>query len=161
MPPKVMSGARGKLGIYDPSTNEVTVVGLFSSVSYGVIYDVQPAYILGRYSPAALEYTSQEPVNMTCNGWRVIGHGPHRDAKVPRLSDLILHDYLEMAVMDRQLEAGGGDSRIAKIRGIRPSGYTTGLSARQLEDMTTTYTGMLVDDESTTNVEGPGATELP
>lgn len=161
MPPKVMTGARGKLGIYDPSTNEVSVMGIFSSVSYGLQYDVQPAYILGRYSPAALEYTSQEPVNVTCSGWRVIGHGPHRDGKVPRLQELLTHEYLELAVIDRQLETGSADARIGKIRGLRPTGYTTGLTARQLEEMTTTYVGLLIDDESTTNVEGPGSTELP
>lgn len=161
MPPKVMTGARGKLGIFDPSTNTVEIVGLFSSVSYGLIYDVQPAYILGAYAPAALEYTSQEPVNVTCSGWRSIGHGPHKTARVPRLSDLIFQDSLELAVIDRLLETGGADARIAKIREVKPTGYTTALTARQLEEMTSTYVGRLIDDEDTTNTEGAGAASLP
>jgi hypothetical protein len=46
--PKVMSGARAKFGIVDPATGKARYLGIFNNVSYGLTYDAQPAYILGR-----------------------------------------------------------------------------------------------------------------
>lgn len=159
--PKVMNGARATLGVYDPATGTFKAVGIFNNVSYGLTYDAQPVYILGRYSPAEIDYTSQEPVSITASGWRVIEHGPHVDAAIPKLQDLLTHEYLELAVSDRQRAAGGADGRIAKFRQVRPTGYSTTISARQLEEVTCTFMAILVDDESTTNAEGFGSTELP
>lgn len=156
MTPKVMSGARAKLAIVDPATQQASVVGIFNNVSYGLVYDTQPAYILGRYSASEIDYTGMEPVQITCTGWRVIRHGAHKDAKVPALADLLTHEYLEMTVIDRQT-----DTRIAKFRNVRPTGYSTTISARQLEEVTVTFVAILVDDEDTENAETPNATSLP
>lgn len=158
---KVMNGARAKLGIYDPATGLTRTVGIFNNVSFGLTFDAQPAYILGAYAPAEIDYTSQEPVSITASGWRVIDHGPHVEAGIPRLQDLLTHEYLELAIIDRQREAGGKDGRITKFRQVRPTGYSTTISARQLEEITCTFMAIRVDDESTTNVEGPGAAFLP
>jgi hypothetical protein len=158
---KVMNGARAKLGIYDPATNSTRIVGIFNNVSYGLTFDAQPAYILGAHAPAEIDYTSQEPVSITASGWRVIDHGPHVEAGIPKLQDLLLHEYLELVIMDRQREAGGKDGRITKFHKVRPTGYSTTISARQLEEVTVTFMAILVDDESTTNTEGPGAASLP
>ncbi len=158
---KIMTGARAKLGIYDPATGKTRIIGIFNNVSYGLTFDAQPAYILGKHAPAEIDYTSQEPVSITCSGWRVIDFGPHAEAAVPRLQDLLQHEYLELALMDRQREAGGKDGRIAKFRQVRPTGYSTTISARQLEEITVTFMAIIVDDESTTNAEGPGAASLP
>lgn len=159
--PKVMSGARAKLGIYDPSTGKTRVVGLFNNVSYGLTYETQPAYILGRYSPAEIDYTAQNEVSISCSGYRVIDHGAHVEAGVPKLQDLLTSDYIELAIIDRQREASGADGRIAKFRQVRPTGYSTTISARNLEELSVTFVGILVDDESTTNNENVGSTDLP
>jgi len=161
MPPKVVSGARAKVGIYDPATGQTTIVGIWSDISYSLQYDVQPVYILGRYSASELDYTSMDVVRITATGWRTIKNSPHVAAAVPRLQDLLNHEYLEFAIIDRQLEAEGGDGRIAKIRNIRPEGYSQGFSARQLSSTSYSFVGLLVDTEDATNSEHPTSTNLP
>jgi hypothetical protein len=155
--PKVMSGARAKFGILDPATGQAKYLGIFNNVSYGLTYDAQPAYILGRYSPAEIDYTAQEPVQITASGWRVIDHGPHADGKVPNLKDLLKHEYLTLTIVDRQ----NPSKNIAVFRDVRPTGYSTTISARNLEEITVTFVGIFVDDESTANAEDPSALDLP
>lgn len=154
---KVMSGARAKLGIVDPLTGVVRYVGIFNNVSYGLNYDAQPAYILGRYSPAEIDYTAQEPVNVTASGWRVIDHGAHAEGRVPALSELMTAEYLTLTIVDRQ----DPTRNIATIRNVRPTGYSTSISARNLEEITVNFVGIYVDDENTINSEHHTAMELP
>lgn len=161
-----MSGARAKLGIIEGGPDgKAKFVGIFNSVSYSLTYDAQPAYILGRYSPAEIEYTAQEPVQITASGWRVIKHGPHRDGKVPALKDLLTHEYLSLVVEDRQ-QGGATDDpkgRIAVFRNVRPTGYSTTITARQLEEITVTFVGILVDtpDDGIENNEAASASVMP
>jgi hypothetical protein len=161
MPAKVMSGARCKFGVFDPATGQTRYIGIFKNVSWTLTNQTEPVFILGRYSAAEIEYTSQDIVSITASGWRVIEHGPHNEAAVPKLQDLLTHEYLELVIMDRQREAAGKDARIAKFRNVRPVGYSTSLDARQLEEVTVNFVAILVDDESTTNNESPGASQLP
>lgn len=154
--PKVMSGARAKLGIVDPATGLATYIGIFNSASYSLTYDAQPAYILGRYSPAEIDYTAQEPVQITCAGWRIIDSGPHAVAKVPALQDLLTHEYLSLVLTDRQT-----NKNMATFHFVRPTGYSSTVTARQLEEVTVTFVGILVDDESTQNSESASAVDLP
>jgi hypothetical protein len=157
MPQKIMSGARAKLGVVDPRTGQVRYIGIFNNVSFGLTFDAQPAYILGRYSPAEIDYTAQEPVNVTASGWRVFDHGPHAEAQVPRLQDLLNHEYLTLTLLDRQ----NPTRNLATIRNVRPTGYSTTISARNLEEVTVTFVGIYVDDESTENTEHPTSLDLP
>lgn len=159
--PKVMNGARAKMGIYDPSTGLTHIVGLFNNVSYNMTYEAQPAYILGRFSPAEIDYTSMDVVSITCSGFRVVDHGPHVEAGVPKLQDLLLAEYITLTIIDRQREAQGLDGRIAIFKNVRPTGYSTTISARNLEEITVTFVGLAVDDESTTNAESAQSTNLP
>ena len=154
--PKIMNGARAKVGIVDPNTGLVKVVGIFSNFSYNMQYDAVPAYILGRYSAASIDYVAQEPVSCTATGWRVVDHGAHVEASVPKLSDLLTSEYVQIAVIDRQT-----NKRVATIRDVRPTGYSTAISARQLEEITVGFMGILCDDESTDNAERFDSTSLP
>jgi hypothetical protein len=155
MPAKVLSGARAKLGFFDG--NQVTYVGIFSDISYGVTYDVQPAWILGRYSAAELDYTAMEVVHVTANGYRIVDHGWFRDAQFPSLNQLMSFGYLTLSVLDRQT-----NKEIARIDQVKPVGATGGYSARQLSTSTHTYYGLLVSDESQPdNTESAGAMSLP
>lgn len=158
---QVFHGARAKLGIYDPASGLTRIVGLFNNVSFGLSYEVQEAYILGKHAPAATTYTAQNPVNITASGYRVIQHGPHVEAGLPRLQDLLLAEYIELTIIDRQTEALGGDSRVYKFHDVRPTGYSTTISARQQTELSMTFIGILVDDESVTNAERPDAAVLP
>ena len=155
MPAKVLSGARAKLGFYDGQN--VNYVGIFSDISYGVTYDVQPAWILGRYSAAELDYTAMEVVHITANGFRIVDHGWFQDAMFPSLSQLMDANYMTMSVLDRQT-----NKEVARIDYVRPVAATGGFSARQLSTSTHTYMGLLVNDESQPdNNESPGAMSLP
>lgn len=154
--PKVMSGARAKVGMIDPNTNLLTVVGIYDNFSYGLQYDVAPAFILGRFTAASLDYTSVEPVNCTASGWRVVRHGAHVEGRVPNIKDLLTHDYIQIGVVDRQTLA-----LVATIRDVRPTGYSSAFTARQLTQMTMTYMGIIVDDEDTDNHEPSDSTDLP
>lgn len=155
--PKIMTGARAKFGIVDPATGLTRYIGIFNNVSYGVTYDAQPAYILGRFSPAEIDYTAQEPVNITASGYRVIGHGAHKEAGVPNLKDLLKHEYLTLTIVDRQ----SPDKNIATFRNVRPTGFSTTISARNLEEITVSFVGIFADDEDTKNAEDPTALDLP
>lgn len=158
--PNIISGARCKLGFIDGNGN-ANYVGIFSQVSLGLTYGVQPAYVLGRYGPASLEFTDQSPVQVNVSGWRVFGHGPHADGKIPLLKDLITFPSLVMVVVDR-LHL---DRPLHTISEIKPTGYTTTLSARDLESVQHSYLGIYVEDETSFanggNVERADASRLP
>lgn len=142
-PPKIVHGARAQLMVDD------RLVGLFNSVSFGLAFDTQDAYVLGAYAAAEIGYTGQDTVNITCSGWRVFGNGPHVAAKLPQLQELLNHGYIELAIIDRQT-----GQRLAKFRSCRPTGYSMSINARQLTEITVTFKGILVDDESTNMAEG-------
>ena len=142
MAPRVMSGARAKVSINGK------VVGIFANISYALAYDAQPAYILGRYSAAEIDYTAQELVQVSASGFRVVNSGAHALASVPALDKLLNHEYVTIEIVDRQ-----ENKAIAIIRNVRPTGYSTSISARQLEEITVNFVGTLVDDESTKNEE--------
>ncbi len=161
-PPKVVHGARAIVQLVDPNTGVGSNVGIFDNCSYSLTYDVQPAFILGRFSAAELGYTAQEPVPITCSGWRVISAGPHQlpgngmMGGVPHLQDLLMNDYISLQVVDRQ-----SGKPIATFSSVRATGYSTTIQARQLETVTVNFTGLLVDDESGDNTESPPAADLP
>lgn len=159
--PKVMNGARAKMGIYDPSTGLTRIVGLFNNVTYNMTYEGQPAYILGRFSAAEYDYTSMDLITITASGFRVIDHGPYVDAAVPKLQDLLLSDYISLTIIDREREAQGLDGRIAIFKNVRPTGFNTTISARNLEEITVHFVALTMDDESATNAENQGSTDLP
>jgi hypothetical protein len=158
----IMSGARAKVGLMNPSTGLVSIVGIFSSVDYSLTYSTEPAFTLGRYSAAALDYVSQEIINLTCSGFRVIGNGPFAVAGLPQLQDLLLSDYIQLAIIDRQSELKGvADARIGNFFSVRCTGFNTGASAKSLMQLTVHYSATNLSDESSSNSEGAGATFLP
>ena len=154
--PRVMSGARAKIGMLDANTRQIRVVGIYNNFSYSLQLDVQPAFILGRFTAASLDYTSVEPCHCTASGYRVVGHGAHVEGRVPNIKDLLTHEYIQIVVVDRQTLAA-----VATIRDVRPTGYSSAFTARQLTELTMTYVGIIVDDESTDNSEPSDSTDLP
>lgn len=156
MAAKTMHGARAKVFIADANSGQPKLIGIFSTVSWGLTYDVSPVFLLGRFSADELVYTAQEPVSVNCSGFRVVDNGAHKLASVPNTKDLLTHEYLTLKISDRQ---SGKD--IATIKSVRPVSYATTLNARQLEEISVQYIGLMVDDESTELAETAGATTLP
>jgi hypothetical protein len=160
--PKVVHGARAVVRIASAGANAGTPVGIFSNFGYGLTYDVQPAFILGRFSAAELGYTGVEPVRCTATGWRVVNSGPHIAAQFPRVQDLLQHEYIQIDVVDRQT-----NKVIAIIKDVRPESYSSTIATKALTEVTHTFIGLLMDDESVDNVEGgeaagaPSAPDLP
>lgn len=155
-PPKVVHGARCQVIIADPNTGTAGVVGLFNSISYGMSYDVQDVFLLGRVSADETVTTAQETVNVTCSGFRVVGQGAHKGAHLTALQDVLTAEYLQLAVYDRQT-----NQLIAKISSVRPTGFSTTINARQLEEISVSFKGILVGDESVDNAEPVGSSTLP
>ena len=155
MQPKVFSGARAKLSITDPNTGLDQVIGIFSNCSYGFSYTTNPAYILGRYTAAEIDYTSVDTVSVTATGYRVVGAGGHKIGAMPSVNELLTHQYITLTLYDRQT-----GERTAIVKNVRPVGYSTGVDARNTAQITINYVGTVVDDESTNNDESVGAGAL-
>lgn len=160
---KTMTGARGVVSIVNPNSPDAKpkVVGIFSSVSWGLTYDVQPVFTLGHMGPQELVYTAQEPVSVQCSGFRAIGFGAHAGAAMPNVSELLTHEYIQITVTDRQNVDANAQPKMATLKNLRPVSYNTTLSARNLEEISITYIGLKVDDESTTLVERADAVVYP
>ena len=156
-PPKIMNGARAMVFLSSPSEPSPKLVGIFTSISYGLQYDAQPAYTLGAFAPREIDYTAQEPVQIQASGWRVINNGPHIQALIPRLQDLLNHEYLTMTVLDRQT-----DTVIATIKDVRPTGFQTPIANRQMVEQSFSFIGRLIGDETPdSGGDEPGAAVMP
>jgi len=134
-------------------------VGIFTNVSYGMQYDIQPAFILGRFSPAELTYTAAEPISISATGWRVFDNGPFADAggNMPKLQDLLTAEDMEFAISDRQT-----DKNIVTVTGVRHQGFQTSIAPRALEEMTLNFMGLVLRDETNTdNAENQSSASLP
>lgn len=149
---QTVHGARAKLII------DGTLQGSFSNVSYGLTYDMQPIYTLGRFSPAEIVPVGQEAIAISATGFRIVGNGPHVAAKVPKLQDLLQHEDIELTIEDRQT-----NQATFKVVGVRPTGYTTAIGARGVQEITVNFLGIRQSDESDGNEgqsESAGATNI-
>lgn len=151
---KVMTGARAKVSVNGKP------VGIFNNISYGQTFSADPIYILGAYGPVETVYTAQDAINIQCSGWRVIDHGPHAEAAMPSLSELLRHEYIEITVFDR-LDDDPAGKPIAKFHRCRPTAYNATLANRQPSECQITYMGLRMDDETKENNELPTAAVLP
>jgi hypothetical protein len=154
--PRVVTGARVKVSV--KRGNVLKTVGIFSSMSYQVTLDAQPAFILGRYSAASVDYTAMELVNIQARGWRVVGEGAHTAAGVPKLQEMLNAEPLEFTVFDRLT-----NRVIAKITNVRPVGHSHEFAARQQSELPVSYVGIIAGDEDddVQQHETQGASELP
>jgi hypothetical protein len=141
-----MHGARAQVIINNK------IVGLFTTCSYGMAYDLATVAILGRFGPAELVYVGQEAVNISCSGYRVVGHGPHVDGQMPAVQNLMTAGYVEFVILDRQT-----GQRIARIHSAKATNWSMNVSAKSPMDFSMSFTGMLASDESVDNSEGAGA----
>lgn len=157
MAAKTMHGARALIQLIAPGDSKARNIGVWMSVNYSVSYDVSDVFILGRFSAAELVTTAIEPVNITCQGWRVVDHGPMVEAGFTNVKDLLNQGDIVLKIYDRQTK-----KYVATIKGCKPTGHSSGASAKNLMDMSNTYRGLLMDDESTIQEEvGNEVASLP
>lgn len=146
---KILTGARAQLAINGK------IVGLFTDCSYGLNYDAQPAFILGRYSAAEITMTSQEVINVQANGFRVIDAGPHEVASIPKLQDLLNHEDISLSLIDRKT-----GKIFMTVVGVRPVSYSSGVNARGVTSVSCSFLGLRMADESGDQDESSGASTL-
>ena len=138
-----MHGARAILKI------DGKKVGIFNSASWGMQIDMQPIFILGRFSPAEIVPTGQEAVSVTATGFRIYGRSPHVVAGLSTLQDLLTDPGLtSLTIEDRQ-----NGANIMLVEGVRVAGYSTSVNARGVQEITVNFIGTKVSDESVTNTE--------
>jgi hypothetical protein len=149
---QVMHGARALVQINKQP------VGVFNEVSW--VYGLLDAEvdILGAYGTVDVVYVGASAVTAEATGWRVIDHGPMVVASVPKLSELLTYEGVEILIMDRQ--AKPGDPAICTIRDAKPLGYSGGVAAKQLSTARITFKGTRFEDESGTNEEDASAATL-
>lgn len=148
-PQKIFHGSRAQLIVNGK------IVGVFTSCQWGVTYDAVPSYILGRYSPAEITYTGQEAISVTATGFRVVDNGAYVAAGMPKLQELMAHEDIALAIFDRQT-----NKQIFTVVGVRPTGYSSGTAARSISDFTVNYLGLRSEDESGSQGESAGASDL-
>ena len=150
---KIMTGARALIYIGN------TQIGFFSSCDWSYAADVQPAYTLGRYSPAAITYVDTAPVMVSCAGFRAFdgtaSNGPHQTLAagpklVPTIDQLMSAPSVDIVITDRYT-----NKTVMKVANAKATGYSTGLRAREQQSLSVTFMGMRVStgDEDGTNVE--------
>jgi hypothetical protein len=149
---QVMHGARALVFINNKP------VGIFNNVSwvYGLI-DAE-VDILGAFAPVEIVYVGASAVTCDATGWRVIDHGPHIAASVPKLRELLGYEGITIQILDRQ--AKPTDKPICTIRDVKPLGYSSGVAAKTLSEARIPFKGLRIDDESGTNEEDSTAAAL-
>jgi hypothetical protein len=146
--PKTMHGARALIQLIAPGSTTAQNVGIWMSCSYSVTYDVSAVFLLGRFSAAELVTTGLEPVNITCQGWRVVNYGPFVRAGFTSVQELLTQGDITLKVYDRQTK-----QYVATITGVKPTGMSSGASAKSLMDSSSSYQGLLLSDESVIQAE--------
>ncbi len=138
---KILTGARAKVAIIDPAGTPI-FVGLFSQCSWSMKQGKDPAFVLGRFSPAEITPTSQEPVQMTLTGYRVIDSGPYKVANATMLKNLMSEQDFVIAIYDRQTK-----KYIFTAYGCRVQGWSSGVAAKGISDIRIEVIGMKGEDE--------------
>jgi len=133
---QILTGARAKVLVNG------NLVGLFSNVTWSVRQDKAPAFILGRYNPAEITPTSQEPVSMSLTGYRVVNAGPYKVANATLLKNLLQEEDFSIAIVDRQT-----GKTIFEADGCRVTGWSSGAAARGVSDIRIDVIGIKGEDE--------------
>lgn len=152
MPAKTFTGARAVVKI----NNEI--VAIAESYSYTVNTPVEPIHILGRHSAADLPHLSYEAVPISLSGIRIIGEGPHKQAKVSKLQELLNSEELSITITDRQNPAG---APTANFIGCKSTGYSTGITAKGSGRVNINYLARFMEIEDGSQAESAGAVDLP
>lgn len=133
---KILTGARAKVMVNG------NLVGLFSQCTWSIRQGKDPAFILGRYNPAEIVPTTQEPVQISLSGYRVVDAGPYKVANATLLKNLLSEEDFSIAILDRQT-----NKLIFTAVGCRVQGWSSGVAARGVSDIRIDITGIRGEDE--------------
>lgn len=133
---KILTGARAKVMIGS------TVVGLFSQCTWSIRQNKEPAFILGRFSPAEITPTTQEAVQLSLSGYRIVDAGPYKVANATLLKNLLNEEDFTVSIIDRQT-----NKTIFQSVGNRISGWSSGVASRGVSDIRIDVIGMKGEDE--------------
>ncbi len=143
--PTTMTGARATIMIRDKT------VGLATECSWSVKYGQEPVHTLGRFEPQEIVTTSQEAIEVSVSGLRVIGAGPHMDhtdsvegSLVPTLSELINNKDMTIKITDRL----DSTKIIMTVENCRSLGYSSSVSAKGMMNLSMNFIGIRASDES-------------
>lgn len=155
---KIIHGARAQILIADPTagSEKSKPVGVFTDVSYGVAYDVTPAFILGRFSAAELVYTGMDVVNISANGFRVLDNDAYVACQMPKLQDLLKGKEVSIEILDRQ-----SGKKILSVVGVKVVSWNSGQSSRAISTFSVNFMGRIASTE--TNIgddEASGASTI-
>ena len=137
-----MTGARSLIWVGNKQ------IGFFSSCDWSYTTDVQPAYVLGRFSVAEITYVDAGPVTVRCAGFRAFdgtgANGPHQvltgsTQLVPTLNKLLSAPSVGIEIVDRQ-----SGQIMMKVVNAKATGYSTSLRARDQETISIDFMGMRV-----------------
>lgn len=140
---RVMTGARALVYMGE------NLVGMFSSCNWSVMQEKVPIYILGRFNPAEITPTAQEPIRLSLTGFRQINKGPYAVAKATMLKDLIDEGDFTVKVFDRQTQQD-----IFTAFECRVVGWRSGVSARAVTDVQIDVIGIKGGDEAVAAADG-------
>lgn len=133
---RILTGARAKVLVNGQ------LVGLFSQCTWSIRQGKDPAFILGRYNPAEIVPTTQEPVQISLSGYRVVDAGPYKVANATLLKNLLNEEDFAIAILDRQT-----NKTIFTAVGCRVQGWSSGVAARGVSDIRIDITGIRGEDE--------------
>ena len=147
----ILTGPRAKVFI---NSNPA---GLFTSVTWSNRQEKIPTHIIGRYNPAEIVPTSQDAIQLSLSGYRVIDSGPYQALHATALRDLLHEEDFSIAIQDRQT-----GKIIFQVVGCRVQGWSSGVNARAISDIRLDVIGIRADDEYTSQLgdEDVGASNI-
>jgi hypothetical protein len=138
----ILTGARAKVRIYNRQGRPVTI-GLFNNCSWSIRQEKQPVFGLGRYNPMEITPTTQEAIQMTLTGFRVVGRGPYAVMNATMLKDLLNEEDFVVEIIDRR----NPQVPIWQAKGCRVTGWSSGVAARGISDVRVDVVGIVGTDE--------------
>lgn len=154
---QTLTGARAKLYINGK------LIGLGTDCSWSLPYGMEPVHTLGRYEPQEIVPVSQEAIEVSVNGMRVLNFGPHfgyngnvdTALMVPVLADLLNNKDITLEIIDRQ--SGKSIMRVAQCRS---RGYSSQVGAKGMVTYSMQFIGIRATDEHSQDSQIKDATAV-
>ncbi len=155
---QTLTGARAKLYVNGK------LVGLGTDCSWSLPYGMEPVHTLGRYEPQEIVPVSQEAIEVSVNGMRVIDFGPHKGFNgsvdtaimVPVLADLLNNKDITIEIIDRQT-----NKSFMRVAQCRSRGYSSQVGAKGMVTYSMQFIGIRATDEHSTDSQIKDSTAVP
>lgn len=142
---RILTGSRAVIYLGDGKDP----IGFFTSATWSIMQEKVPAYILGRYNPAEITPTAQEPIRMTLTGYRLIEGGPYQVMSATMLKDLMDEEDFSIKVVDRRT-----GKEVFYALQCRVTGWSSGVASRSVSDVRVEVIGIRGGDEYVKDQQG-------